>query len=295
MSARLTIYVTVALLASAGTRVAFAAAPTPIFAVADAANNFVDIYDQTNLRLLRRLRGFLGVSGVAYDAAGSLYVADRKAGRVFVFGQGRDKPFRVLGDYAKFPSDVVVATNGTAFVSNAIGNITPAGIAVFGPKASLPNTILSSPKLRGAALQSINNVTTDGTGDVLLTYDYAGRDGVAFGLGEFAGARPPMHVLNPNLGSFPAIRAYGATLYVATANQFLIVPAPYTAASSSFTLTNTITAQGFDFTTDGTNVLVTDANGAAVRKYSVPSGALLQTLFTGGQPVSLAAWPMPFQ
>jgi hypothetical protein len=116
---------------------------------------------------------------------------------------------------------------------------------------------------------------------------------LTFGLGEFAAAHGKLQIVASNLGSFPAIRAYGSTLYVAAANQFLAAPAPYATATLKFTLAGTVTAQGFDFTSDGKTVLVSDAAGASVRQYSVSSGKLLRTLFTAGVPVSLAAWPIP--
>jgi hypothetical protein len=269
-----------------------ATAPAPVFAVADNVNNFVDVYDQANFKLVLRLRGFLDVSGVAYDATGRLYVSDRDAGRVFVFAPGQVRPERFLADYAKFPSDVAVGADGRAYVANAINNITPAGVAVFGTRDVLPEQILTGPALTADTFVSVNNLTLDGAGNVLLCYEYFGAAGVSFGLGEFPVANRKLRIITSNVGSFPAIRAYGSTLYVATANQFLVARAPYATITRKFTLTNTVTAQGFDFTSDGKTVLVSDANGASVRQYSV-SGKLLRTLFTAGEPVSLAAWPIP--
>jgi len=293
MFLRAVITIVVVLSAALGPREArAAAAPVPVFAVADNVNNFVDVYDQADFHLVSRLRGFLNVSGVAYDAAGRLYVSDRNAGRVFVFAPGQGKLERVLGDYAKFPSDVAVGADGRVYVANAINNITPAGVAVFG-KDDLPEQILTGPALTANTFVSVNNLTLDGAGDVLLCYAYLGAAGLSFGLGEFAAANRQLHVVTSNLGTFPAIRAYGSTLYVAAANAFLVVPAPYARVTRKFTLANTVTAQGFDFTSDGKTVLVSDANGASVRQYSVSSGKLLRTLFTAGEPVSLAAWPIP--
>ncbi len=166
-------------------------------------------------------------------------------------------------------------------------------MAVFGITGDLPQKILTGPALTANTVVSVDNLTLDGAGDVLLCYKYFGTAGLSFGLGEFAAAHGRLQIVASNLGSFPTIRAYGSTLYVATANQFLVAPAPDATATQKFTLLDTATAQGFDFTSDGKTVLVADASGASVRQYSMSSGKLLRTLFTAGEPVSLAAWPIP--
>lgn len=87
---------------------------------------------------------FAQPQGMGIDQSGDLYVSNGNDKDVLVYAAGSTSPTATLDDPNKFPDDVAVARDGTAYVANGSGPIGASGnVVVYAPGATTPTQTLN--------------------------------------------------------------------------------------------------------------------------------------------------------
>jgi len=112
----------------------------PLMYVADNNCSCVRIYRQDIGELVGVITAGISVpSGIATDSLGNLWVTNNNAQDVTVYSPGSTSPFKTLTGLNSYPSDIVVADDGTAYVSTF--SPTP-GVYVYANGATTPTYAL---------------------------------------------------------------------------------------------------------------------------------------------------------
>jgi DNA-binding beta-propeller fold protein YncE len=145
----------------------------------------VNVYNTAGKMLGQITGSFLNEpDGMAVDAKGNLFVTNYGAGTTVVFAKGAKKPQRTLTDAGTTPVDVVVAADGTAFVSNGSGHGGAGFIDVYAPGAKKPTRTLQDAASDPLGL----GVTLDAHGNLYWSL-ITGRGAGAGAIDEFAKAK----------------------------------------------------------------------------------------------------------
>jgi hypothetical protein len=108
--------------------------------------------------------------GMGVDKNGNLYVANSGDENVLVYAAGSTSPTSTLNDPDKFPADVAIGSDGTAYVANGFGPIGASGnVVVYPPGATTPSQVLSNKHflhVTGDALDKNGNLFVSCNGNV---------------------------------------------------------------------------------------------------------------------------------
>jgi hypothetical protein len=110
---------------------------------------------------------FSDPTGMGVDKAGDLYVTNTNAENVLVYTNGSSSPSATLSDADKFPYDVAIGPDGTAYVANISGPMGASGnIVAFAPGASTPTLTLNDKHFL-----HVIGVALDKNGNLFASYD----------------------------------------------------------------------------------------------------------------------------
>jgi hypothetical protein len=233
----------------------------------------VKIYDSRTLALVGDLTGFINPQGVALDKQSNLYVVDQGPNEVFVFHRGATTAFRTLTDPDGIALEVVVAHDGTVYLSNeyspSLGN---GNVVVYAPGRNTPTR-----KITNRDFSVVQDVGLDSSDNLYVTFDdkhLVGRVN-EYLAGSFKGARLPI-----------ALSAVGGIEFD-TANDLIVsdptAPAVKVFARGSFSLkyefgTGQIDPDDVAMTYRAARAFVVDPFSGNTYEYALPSGKRLHTI-----------------
>jgi hypothetical protein len=161
-------------------------APSNAYAyVGDESGNFVDTFDRRGKLIAKITTDLNAPAGLYVDASRNLWVANTAGNDVLVFPPGSSTPSRTLDDLGAYPGDVVVGTDGTAYVANIVDKSGYGSIEVYLPGENEPVRALQDPD----AAQNLF-ITIDTRGNLFVTVAKLPIKGQRIGrVDEYVGAQ----------------------------------------------------------------------------------------------------------
>ena len=223
--------------------------------VDDPYGNFVDAFDRRGKLLGKITTGLNGPQGLYVDSSRNLWVANTSGNNVLVFPPGSSTPSRTLDDAGAYPGDVVLGTDGTAYVANILDQSGYGSIEVYPPGQSEPARALRDPD----AAENLF-ITIDTHGNLFVTVAKLPVKGLYIGrVDEYVGAQQSgLKRLRMKLGAPGGIHVFRSRLLICDTTEETVREYTETGQPTGHVLVTGGSWGGFDVNSSGAKLLGAD-------------------------------------